>query len=184
MLNTIELSVLGFSEVPDARNIGVVVLIDQGGERILTYITDILTQKQIQCRKLLPERFLKHGIEVLTDVIGQLADWNDFKVETSDLHDGEYICHLVASQPSIYQPIRMSDALLLHLIKGVKLLIDSHLFAVISQPYTGDEHQAYLPIDVLNNEQLEVQLERAVKEENYRLAANIKKLLIQRIRKE
>ena len=78
----------------------------------------------------------------------------------------------------------MSDALLLHLIKGVKLLIDSHLFAVISQPYTGDEHQAYLPIDVLSNEQLEVQLERAVKEENYRLAANIKKLLIQRIRKE
>ena len=36
MLNTIELSVLGFSEVPDARNIGVVVLIEQGGERILT----------------------------------------------------------------------------------------------------------------------------------------------------
>ena len=77
----------------------------------------------------------------------------------------------------------MSDAILLHVVAGVPMYIDEKLMASQSVPFQADMSKISVPINTLDTETLKAELEKAVEEEDYRLASYIKEELNKRNQK-
>jgi bifunctional DNase/RNase len=70
--------------------------------------------------------------------------------------------------------IRMSDAVLLSMISDVPLYIDGALMEQQSIPFQEANTRVSIPINTLDIDKLKEALDKAVDEENYRLASVIK----------
>jgi len=80
--------------------------------------------------------------------------------------------------------LRLSDAVLLHVIAGVPMYIDQKLMQSQSVPFQADMEKVSIPINALDNAKLQEELDKAVEEENYRLASYIQEELNRRKRDE
>ena len=88
-----------------------------------------------------------------------------------DIRDGQYRVSLLNRRSALVLPIRMSDALLLHYITHLPFYIDEDLMIRQSTPYSPEARGISIPINTLDIDHLNKELERAVAEENYRLAS-------------
>ena len=71
-------------------------------------------------------------------------------------------------------PIRASDAILLAQIAQLEVFMEERLFMRQSVPYELGKSKVALPLNALTSEMLEEALQRAIENENYELASNLR----------
>ena len=161
------------AEIVATKEVGLVVLTTEDGSRQLSIIADKnmvfqlgLRQSKVEIReKLLPE--------VLWQVITRNLDMR-YQIVINDLVDGQYKTLLY--MPDILQaiPIRASDAVLLSLISGVPIFIEENLLLRQGVPYKEGEPGVAVPVNILSSEMLKKALDKALDEEDYEKASELR----------
>ena len=92
----------------------------------------------------------------------------------TDIIEGQYrtlLCNRVTLETI---PIRASDAVLLSLAARIPIYIESSLMARQSVRFSGLSHAVSLPVNTLSLEMLDQALKKAVEDENYELASQLR----------
>ena len=89
------------------------------------------------------------------------------------IDNGQYKTVLTSLTTDSSVSIRISDAILLSTFSDIPLYIDNHLLLLQSSRYTPHTSGLVIPINTISLEHLEKELQKAVAEENYRLASSI-----------
>ena len=158
----------------------VIMLTDEPETRCLNIICDKTMSQQLQmrtghldiCNCLLPE--------VLMKFLGDYVPVKKMEINIQNILDGQYLVGLMNTDNYAIHRIRLSDAVLLHLIADVPLYIDGQLMKMQSSPYTENQTKLSIPLNTLETEKLKEELQRAIEDEDYRLASNIKEELNKR----
>ena len=158
----------------------VIMLTDERETRCLNIICDKTMSQQLQirtghldiCNCLLPE--------VLMKFLGDYVPVKKLEINIQNILDGQYLVGLMNTDNYAIHRIRLSDAVLLHLIADVPLYIDEQLMKMQSSPYTENQTKLSIPLNTLETEKLKEELQRAIEDEDYRLASNIKEELNKR----
>lgn len=168
------------AEILESDGLAIITLIDQTGSRALHIICDKTMRNQLQmrakqhdiCHMMLPE--------VLTSMLSDYVNTKKLEIMIYDIHDGQYLTTLMNPDNYAIRQIRLSDAILLHVIADVPIYIDEKLMKSQGVAFLPDETRISIPINTLDTEKLEAELTRAVEEEDYRLASYIKEELNRR----
>lgn len=171
------------SEIFHAEDVGLLVLVNEDKTRQLSVICDAAMKYQFGLRvtkasitpQLLPE--------VLWQVVKRNLDMR-FQLVINDLIDGKYRSLLY--MPDILQaiPIRISDGVLLAYLADIPIYIDEQLLMRQGVPYDHSETRVSVPVNIISNEMLKEALERAVSEEDYKKASQIRDELKRRGEKD
>ncbi len=162
---------IGQMDVSDG--VSVMTLTDRQLLRSLTVICDGPAAQQLmlrmrhvsECDHMLPETLLK---------LLQLDDgWQDYELQIYGIADAQYKVLLQNVRTGVSVRIRMSDAVLLSYISAIPLYIDSALMDRQATDYLSRRNGVAIPINVIKTEQLNEHLQKAITEENYRLASVI-----------
>lgn len=170
----------GLADIVGSEGMCVIMLTDEPETRCLNIICDKTMSQQLQmrtghldiCNCLLPE--------VLMKFLGDYVPVKKLEINIQNILDGQYLVGLMNTDNYAIHRIRLSDAVLLHLIADVPLYIDEQLMKMQSSPYTENQTKLSIPINTLETEKLKEELQRAIEDEDYRLASNIKEELNKR----
>ena len=170
----------GLADIVGSEGMCVIMLTDEPETRCLNIICDKTMSQQLQmrtghldiCNCLLPE--------VLMKFLGDYVPVKKLEINIQNILDGQYLVGLMNTDNYAIHRIRLSDAVLLHLIADVPLYIDEQLMKMQSSPYTENQTKLSIPLNTLETEKLKEELQRAIEDEDYRLASNIKEELNKR----
>lgn len=163
------------AQIVDSCGLSVVVLTDVQCRQALTIICDEPMTQQLLIRiNHLPgeETMLP---EVLTRLLMEQGRYQeqDFEMLVYDVCDGQYHTVLTCLPTGMSVPVRISDAVLLSTFTDIPLFIDSMLFLRQCSSYAPHTSGLVIPINTISLDQLNEELQKAIAEENYRLASSI-----------
>ncbi len=172
------------SEIVGSKDIGLLVLTDSAEQRqvALPCDTHVLAEFGLRMEnnpvidKLLPE--------VLWNVIHWQTDLR-LEVHIDTLVDGKYRALLSNADTLEEIPVSASDAVLLSFVSRgeIPVLMEESLFMRQSTVYDSQAVGISLPVNTITDEMLQSALEKAVKNENYEMASQLRDELNRR-RKE
>ena len=158
-------------------NMSIVSLVSNDETRQLTFICDRcfidkfelhdddIDEQNGKPSRLLPEVLLRVIDAVDDSLVGEL------RVMSTGISDGEYQSYLVASDNRICFPIRLVDAVLLSKISSVCLYVRKDVLLRQGSVYSKDDiYTKSMPISILPTSKLKNALEKALRDEDYRLA--------------
>jgi bifunctional DNase/RNase len=161
------------SEIVGNNDLAVLALTDMESEWQLTIVCDRAMAVQLELRaKSVPISDI-----MLPEVVGRLlTQWGglDLEILIYNLYDGQYQTAVVNKQTQDMMPIRASDGVLLHVATGMPLFVEKSLMARQSVRYSAKAQGVAIPVNTLNSEMLETALQKAINEENYELASQIR----------
>ena len=168
------------AEIVGSDGLAIITLTDEPASRAIHIVCDQAIRNQLQmranqldvCNSMLPE--------VLTAMLEDYIKKKKLEITIYDVKDGQYLTTLMNTDNFSIRKIRLSDAVLLHVVAGVPVFIDEKLMASQSAPFQPDMSKISIPINTLDTDKLQAELEKAVEEENYRLASYIKEELNKR----
>ena len=171
-MNRVRLFYRDISEVIGSDGFSVVRLTDADKQRAICVICDkdMTAQMSIrynrlpECKQMLPE--------VLCSMLLDEGH-NDLELMAYDINDGQYCVTLLNRRTLSLKSIRMSDAILLHYISKIPLYMDEGLLMRQCIPYNPETTGISIPINTLDTEWLNKELNRAIEVEDYRLAAHL-----------
>jgi bifunctional DNase/RNase len=172
-MDKIKLKIKGVSEIVGTSELGILILTDELENRQLSIVCDKTTEHMFGMRlqklpiteKLLPE--------VLWKEITMLSD-SQFEIIIHDLIDGQYIAILNNVDALTQIPIRASDAILLSMISQIPLYIEENLMDRQSVVYKKGSNGMAIPVNSLDDKMLESALEKAVMNEEYEFASQLR----------
>lgn len=180
----IQLFFSDISEIIGSDGLSVVLLVDANRQRTLTVVCDKAMTAQIALRvNRIPakETFLPEVLWEMIKSTGQTV--KDFEMLIYDVRDGQYMVTLLNRQTATLRQIRMSDAILLNHISHIPIFIEKELFERQASPIPNNKTGISIPINVIDTEHLNRELEKAISEENYRLASHLHEELKKRKKK-
>ena len=165
-------------------NFGLVTLTDMSESAGISFVCDDMSMRQIglrlsgngECGRMLPE--------VLLGIVRGAFDVTGFRIVVNALVDGEYKAKLITVANYGGIDIRLSDAVVLSLASEIPIYIDSVLFLQQAVPFDRHSERLSIPINSLPKARLEKELQKAIDQEDYRLASNINEELKRRGGKE
>lgn len=158
----------------------IVTLTDPDERRALNVPCDDATKVQIALRDA-PFKSRKSSlVEVFYQIFEKDFRLGRFQVHIIELVAGEYKTLLVDTEGYMEYPIRLVEAVLLARVCDVKIFIRTDLFMRQSTKFDPLSSKTSLPLNILTTERLEQELERAVNDENYRLASVLQEELDKR----
>lgn len=163
----------GVSEIVGAEDLGLLILTDENSERQITIVCDKAMAVQMEIRvKKLPIASIMLP-EVLCKLLKNNTDLN-LEIVIDDIVDGQYRTLLYNKDTMIPMLVRASDAVLLSLISGIPLYIESALMRRQSVAYKANSRGVSLPVNTISDEMLQSALEKAIQDENYELASHLR----------
>lgn len=171
----IALTFKNVSEIRGVDDVGLLILVDNNGER----------QLAIPCEKALLEAFktrLTHATStnrMLPEVLWKVMQdqmGNRMEVFIDSLKNGQYEAVLIDKDTFAAFPVYASDAVLLSLIsKGkVTVTIDATLFRKQSTPYSKRSEGVSLPLNTITDKMLDAALQKAIGNEDYEAASYLR----------
>lgn len=163
----------GVTEIVGADKLGLILLTDEAEQRQLSIVCDRPMVQQIVARmEHLPiaERFLP---EVLWQVVRSRCQ-GELELLINGVRQGQYTAVLYATDNFDSWLLRASDALLLSLISGLPLYIESSLMERQSVPYKKGAAGVTLPLNAITAEMIEAAMQKAIDGENYELASQLR----------
>ena len=171
--NKIRLRFAHVSEIVGSDDLAILVLTDMERENQLTIVCDKAMAVQLELRdKQIPIRDI-----MLPEVMGRvITQWGglDLEMLIYDLNDGQYQTVVVNRLTQEMMPVRASDAVLLHVAARLPLFIDESLMARQSVRYVAKAQGVAIPVNSLSDDMLDSALQKAISEENYELASQIR----------
>lgn len=172
MDNMTELKLLGLSEVMGVEDVILLSLVDKAKQRQLIVTCDRSLRKSFLM-------FMQHKPEANTLLPKVMANifsaegLDDLSIVIKGVHDGEYETEIIDAQSNKF-PIRCSDALLLSLASDKPIFATSEVMMGNSMPYQEGAAKIGLPLTVLSEDMLQLSLEKAIQDENYEMASNLR----------
>ncbi len=147
----------------------VILLTDMPRLRALSVICDQAMTQQLNlrvfnsdnCKILLPE------------VLVQMLP-GDYEMVIYGIHDGQYQVVLQDKDFRNSARIRISDAVLLHMVAKYPIFIEEHLMKRQCIPFDENAKGVAIPINTMDSVGLNAALQKAVSEENYELASQLR----------
>lgn len=170
----------GISEIVGGNGMAVIVLTDVDEKRAISVVCDSAMKYQIGMRNSDTNVTGKFLPEVMTRMLGDFTDIGRYEITIHGIVGGEYKTAVMNADTFDLHQIRISDAVLLSLITGIPIYIDTQLMYRQSSIYNGKSDRMSIPINTLDTDKLKEELDKAVETENYRLASQIKEELNKR----
>ena len=174
------------------KGVSEIVGSDEVGLLLLTTLDETL-QLSIVCERDMVRQFVlrqQHGVptdrllpEAMWSVVSGLTE-SQFQIIFNSVHDGQYTVILYHSDSLMTVPVRASDAVLLAVVAHIPILIEEKLLNSQGVPYVAGGNGVAIPVNVLSNDMLQKALDRAVAEENYEQASNLRDELRRRAHAE
>ena len=163
------------SEIVGSEDVGLLVLVTENEQRQLSIVCDKTMLHQFGMRLSTPKPPVVDKLlpEVLWTIISRHTELH-FKVVINDLVDGQY--QTLLYEPHILQaiPVRASDAVLLAQIASIPIFIEEKLLMRQSVPHNEKSVGVSVPVNVISDEMLEKALRKAIDEENYEQASQLR----------
>ena len=162
------------SEIVGSDGLSVVIMTDEDKKNAVNVVVDHSTAVQLNLR-------MKHVNEtrlMLPEVLVSMLNINKeqgYEMIIYDVSEGQYQVTLVCRKTMKLQRIRMSDAILLSFVSGVPLYMEDRMLSRQSSPYTSNNEGLSIPINVVDMKQLKAAFDKAIADEDYRLAGQLKK---------
>ncbi len=171
------------NEIVGNDDVGILLLVNEEGTRQLSMVCDKHMVYQFRLRLSKAEIVDKLLPEVLWQVVVRSLDMQ-FQVVINDLVDGQYKTLLY--MPDILQaiPIRASDAILLAHFAKIPIFIEESLLLRQSVPYSEESVAVSVPVNVITTDMLKKALDKAISEENYEQASQLRDELQRRSKSE
>ena len=166
--------------VESSDGLAIVTLTDVIESRALNIVCDKTMCNQLQMRAKQLEICNCMLPEVMSAMLSEYVDLKKLEIMIYDIRDGQYVVTLMNSENCSIRQLRISDAILLHVISGIPMYIDQKLMQAQSVLFQPDMTKVSIPINALDNAKLQEELDKAVEEENYRLASYIQEELNKR----
>lgn len=163
----------GVSEIVGTDDLGLLILTDELIERQITIVCDKAMAVQLELRvKKIP--IVKIMLpEVLCGLLKNASDLN-YELVIDDIVDGQYRTLLYNNEDMTPTQIRASDAVLLSVVSGIPLYIESELMRRQSVVYRENSRGVSLPVNTISDEMLQAALDKAIADENYELASHLR----------
>jgi hypothetical protein len=162
------------SQIVGTDEMTVLVLTDAARERALSVVCDGLASKQLLLRmqsSTVTEIMLPEVLLYILKAEG--AKISDYEMLIFAITNGQYKVMLESKTTSVKVPIRISDAVLLNMVADVPLYILDTLFSRQMTAYEPQVAGIRIPINAISLEQLKQELQKAISEEDYRVAAQL-----------
>jgi bifunctional DNase/RNase len=169
-MKRVQLFYKDISEIVGGNGFSVVRLTDKEQLRVISVICDKAMTEQITIRCLRTPGCEQMLPEVLASMLMKDCK-SDMELMVYDVVDGQYRVSLLNKRILMLKTIRMSDAVLLHLITGIPLYMEDDLMQRQSSPFSPESYGIAIPINTIDTERLNKELQRAIEEEDYRLAS-------------
>lgn len=180
MVNRTPLHFYDLQQVVEGEGMAVVRMLDEKEEHSLNVVVDEAMSAQLLIRTSYnPESKLMLP-EVLLTLLNQQAETQPLEITVYGIRGGRYLVMLLNRATLHSMAIRMSDAILLHIIGRVPFYIETQLMAKQCTDFNKDAQGVGLPINTLDTPRLNALLKKAINEENYELAAHVRDELRQR----
>lgn len=173
-MNRLQLVYKSVGEIVGSEELAVITLTDTAEQRAINFVCDNVTKCQLQMHTLHNSSCYNHLPEVLLSMLNDYVKSSKMEMVIYDIKDGQYQVTLMNVDTFSIRKIRMSDAVLLSMISDVPLYIDGALMEQQSIPFQEANTRVSIPINTLDIDKLKEALDKAVDEENYRLASVIK----------
>lgn len=163
----------GVSEIVGSDEVGLLFLTTEDASRQLSIVCDKAMIYQFGLRL----SSAKGKETLLPEVLWQVIEKNtglDFQILIKDVVGGQYKVFLYNISLQQIYPMRASDAVLLSEIGHIPIYIENKLLFQQSVPNQGNYHNISIPVNSLSVEMLKEALERAIKEEKYEQAAQLR----------
>ena len=179
-MKRVRLQFESIQQIIGAEALSVILLADEEHRRVLSVVCDELASKQIVmrlhnkglCKTMLPEALV------------QMFD-SKHEIMIYGVHDGQYQVVLADTLYNYHARLRMSDAILLTLIDpNIPLYIEENLMERQSVPYNDQAHGIAIPINTMSRSHLAEAMQRAIDEENYELASQLRDEIKSREKKQ
>lgn len=176
---TTKLVFRGVYDIVGNDKVGLIVLTDEEKTRQISIICDhnmvvqlsLRVEQNVRVDNLLPE--------VLWTVVKRYTDM-DLMLLFNDIKDGEFITYLCSMDNSVAIRLRASDAVLLSMISQLPILMENQLFLRHSMPYYGARTRVSVPFKSLTRKMLEDALKKAIDQEDYEKASQLRDELLRR----
>lgn len=181
-MEKVQLVVLGLSASPASTNAYALIMKEVDGERRLPIIIGGFEAQAIalEMEGVLPPRPMTHDlIKNLIDKFGA----NLSEVHINDLNDGTFYAKLLFDSLGIEVDARPSDAVAIAIRCNAPIFVNDNILdetGIVPQeeapnePETSDEFMKSAEKPKSKVEQLQIQLDKAVNDENYEKAAEIR----------
>ncbi len=149
--------------------LSVILLTDEARQRALSIICDEQTTQQFLLRMQSPT----YSKTLLPEALVQMLPFQ-YEMMIYGVHDGQYQVVLADTEFKRSVRIRMSDAVLLSLFSNYPLYIEESLMQRQCIPFDENAKGVAIPINTMDSRRLHIALEKAIDEENYELASQLR----------
>ena len=167
-MKRIRLRFENLQQVKGSDTMGIILLTDTNRMNVITVVCDEPMMQQIvmrlQNRQLCPTMLP----EALVSMLPSKCEMMVF-----GLYQGQYQVVLMDEKGESAR-LRMSDAVLLMLISDIPLYIEESLMTRQSTPYDETASGIAIPINTMDVPRLKMALQRAIDDENYELASQLR----------
>lgn len=179
----------------NVEDIALITLTDMREERQISIFCDMATKYQLDLRSSSVRILTAEGEqlstppaeltrlmlpEVLCSIINYMTDL-ELQVVITHVYDGMYHAVIEDAHTKTTFPVRASDAILLAVAnRHMPIYIDSNLWKYQSQPVLKNNAGISLPINTLTEDMLKKSLQKAIDEEQYEQAKQLKEELERR----
>lgn len=163
----------GVSEIVGTEDLCLLLLTDEAKKRQITIVCDkaMAVQLELRAKRIPITRIMLP--EVLCNLLKNCSDAN-FELLIDDIIDGQYRAILYDDKTMAPTLIRASDAVLLSVVGGIPLYMESELMRRQSVTYNEHSRGVSLPVNTISDEMLQVALDKAIADENYELASHLR----------
>ncbi|MBQ7510860.1 MAG: UvrB/UvrC motif-containing protein [Prevotella sp.] len=155
-------------QIVGGEGMAVIILTDMERKNAVSVVCDEPMSQQIQmrvsnpklCKNMLPETLLS----LLT---------SSYEMMICGLFEGQYQVVLMDDIGNLVR-LRMSDAVLLSLMSDIPLYIENGLMERQCYPYDEKADSIAIPINTMDLPRLKMAMEKAVEDENYELASQLR----------
>lgn len=156
--------------VGSSEDLSIVLLTDEQRSRAISVVCDSAIAHQIMMRFNAPGMASTFLPEALLEMVD-----DELEIMVYGIHEGQYQVVLADKSYTHSARLRMSDAVLLMVIRPeVPLYIESSLMKLQSVPFDENASGIAIPINTMDNQRLSEALQRAIDTENYELASHIR----------
>ena len=156
-------------QVVGDEHLAVILLTDETRQRALSVVCDEQMTQQMLLRLQSPNRCCAMLPEVLVQMLS-----GKYEMMIYGIHDGQYQVVLADTDFKQSTRLRISDAVLLNIIAGYPLYIEEELMRRQCVPFKENVRGIAIPINTMDCQRLNMALEKAIDDENYELASQLR----------
>ncbi len=149
--------------------LAVILLTDESRQRAISVVCDEPMTRQLLMRVQSPERCKNLLPEALVSLLP-----SSYEMMIYGVHDGQYQVVLADTNFERSTRLRISDAVLLNIVAGYPLYIEEELMKHQCIPFNENARGVAIPINTMDVQRLHLALEKAISEENYELASQLR----------